>query len=49
MTTSWKILRSLYEECTNLCEERMHIWTKLDEDPEMKVIEARLRDAQEKA
>jgi hypothetical protein len=37
------------EECAKLCEESAQIWTDLVEDPEMKVVEAKLREAQEKA
>jgi hypothetical protein len=42
-------IKTLEEECTKLCEESTQIWTNLMEDPEMKVLEARLRDVQEKA
>jgi hypothetical protein len=48
MTTVASIKR-LEEECTKLCEESTQIWKNMMEDPEMKVVEARLRDAQEKA
>jgi hypothetical protein len=41
-------IKKLEEECTKLCEESAQIWTNLMEDPEMKVVEARLRDVQEK-
>jgi len=44
-----EIIKSLDEECVKLCEERMHIWTNMMEDIVMKVVEARLRDVQEKA
>jgi len=37
-------IKKLDEECTNLCEERTHIWKNLMEDLEMKSMEARLRD-----
>jgi predicted nucleic acid-binding Zn-ribbon protein len=37
-------IKKLDEECTNLCEERTHIWKNLMEDSEMKSVEARLRD-----
>jgi predicted nucleic acid-binding Zn-ribbon protein len=43
--TSVASIKSLDEECTKLCEESTQIWTNLMEDPEMKVVEARLRDA----
>jgi hypothetical protein len=36
------------EECTKLCEESTQIWKDLVEDPDMKVVEAKLREAHEK-
>jgi hypothetical protein len=47
--TSVASIKRLDEECVKLCEESMQIWTNMMEDPEMKVVEARLRDVQEKA
>jgi hypothetical protein len=46
--TSVASIKSLKEECAKLCEETRQIWTNLMEDLEMKVVGARLRDAQEK-
>jgi hypothetical protein len=37
------------EECARICEERTQIWTYLVEYPEMKVMEEKLRETQEKA
>ena len=37
-------IKKLDEECTNLCEERTHIWNNLMEDPKINSMEARLRD-----
>jgi hypothetical protein len=37
------------EECAKLYEESMQIWIDLVEYPKMKVVEAKLREAQEKA
>jgi hypothetical protein len=43
------IIKSMDEECMNLCEEIMQLWTKLTKDLTMKVIEERLGNAQENA
>jgi hypothetical protein len=40
-------LRKIEGECTKLCEENAQVWKELIEDPEMKAIEAKLREAQE--
>jgi len=47
--TSVASIKRLDEECTKLCEENTQIWKNLMKDPKMKVVEARLRDAQENA
>jgi len=47
--TSVENIKSLDEECTKLCEESMQICTNLMEDLEMKAMEDRLMDVQEKA
>jgi hypothetical protein len=31
-------IKKMDEECANLCEENMHIWKNLMEDPKMKVV-----------
>jgi hypothetical protein len=41
-------IKKVKEECTKLCEKSAQIWTNLVEDPGMKVVEAKLREAQEK-
>jgi hypothetical protein len=46
--TSFVSIKRINEECTKLCEEGTQIWTNLMEDPKMKAVEGRLRDAQEK-
>jgi hypothetical protein len=38
-------IKKVEGECAKLCEERKHIWTELVEDPKIKEMEARLRDA----
>jgi hypothetical protein len=38
-------IKKVEEECTKLCEESAQIWTDLVEDPEMKVMEEKLREA----
>jgi hypothetical protein len=45
MTTVSNIKR-IEGECTKLCEESTQVWKKLVEDPEMKAIEAKLREVQ---
>jgi hypothetical protein len=47
--TSVESTNILEEECEKLCEESTQIWKNMMEDPKMKVVEARLRDAQENA
>ena len=42
-------MKRVQEECANLCEESTQIWTELVDDPEMKAVEAHLREAQERA
>jgi hypothetical protein len=41
-------IKKIEEECAKLCEESVQIWTDLVEDPNLKVIEAKLREAQER-
>jgi hypothetical protein len=38
-------IKKVEEEWKKLCEERMQIWTDLVEDPEMKDVEKKLREA----
>jgi hypothetical protein len=38
-------IKRMEKECANLCEENAHIWKNMMEDPDMKVVEARIRDA----
>jgi hypothetical protein len=45
MMTTIENIKKMEGECTKLCEESAQIWTNLVEDPKMKVVEARLRDA----
>jgi hypothetical protein len=47
MTTVSNI-KKVEGECTKLYEESAQVWTKLIEDPKMKAIEAKLREAQER-
>jgi hypothetical protein len=42
-------IKKVEEECAKIYEESTQIWIDLVEDPEMKVVEAKLREAQEKA
>jgi len=42
-------IKSLDEKCAKLCEETTNIWKNMMEDPEMKAVEDRLMDVQEKA
>jgi hypothetical protein len=48
MMTTVENIKKLEKECTNLCDESEQIWTNMIEYPTMKVVEYRLRDAQEK-
>jgi len=45
MMTTITNIKKLEEECTKLYEESAQIWTNLVEDPKIKVVEAKLRDA----
>jgi hypothetical protein len=46
--TAVENIKRLEEECAKLCEESAHIWTNLMDDLEMKVLEDKLINAQEK-
>jgi hypothetical protein len=48
-TTTVANIKKIEGECTKLCEENAQVWTELIEDPEMKVVEAKLREVQEHA
>jgi hypothetical protein len=48
-TTTVANIKKIEGECMKLCEENAQVWTKLIEDLEMKVVEAKLREAQEHA
>jgi hypothetical protein len=49
MMTTITNIKKVEEECAKLYEESVQIWKDLVEYPEMKVMEAKLREAQEKA
>jgi hypothetical protein len=49
MMTTVTYIKKVEEECVKLCEERTQIWADLVEYLEMKVVEAKLREAKEKA
>jgi chorismate mutase len=44
--TSLVSIKSLDEECMELCEERMHLWKRLTEDTKMKFIKKILKNEQ---
>jgi hypothetical protein len=42
-------IKKIQEECTKICEESAQVWKKLIEYPEIKAIEAKLREVKEHA
>jgi hypothetical protein len=46
-TTTVSKIKKFEDECTKICEESVKVWEELMGDPEMKAIEAKLREAQE--
>ena len=48
-TTKISNIKKIEGECTKLYEESAQIWTELVEDPEMKAMEAKLREVKENA
>jgi hypothetical protein len=49
MQTSVAKIKILEQECTRMCDESTHIWTQLTMNPELKVMEDKIRSVQEKA
>jgi len=48
-TTTISHIKKTEGECAKLCKENAQVWTGLIEDPEMKVVEAKIREVQEQA
>jgi hypothetical protein len=48
MTTTTVVnIKNIEGEYTKLCEENAQVWTELIEDPNMKVVESKIRESQE--
>jgi hypothetical protein len=37
-------IKKMEEECVKLCKENVQIWTDLVEDPQMKIVEEKIRE-----
>jgi hypothetical protein len=48
-TTTISNIKKIEGECAKLCEENAQVWTKLIEDLEMMVVDAKIREAKEQA